>query len=268
LFLVLYRAQQIDYILLIIVIALTALEGSKSALLRILIMLFLWINHPLFRHRKNMIKWVKLFAPLGALVSFSVVFIVLLKENDSSQDANFAFIRRIIYGADAILTFYLPVNEQFFAGIHFWDYPSHFFNQVLAFLKIVPNHEAFGNVMVANAFPNRVGTIVGPNTPYYIEGQIFFGYYGAFVYSLLIGCCYAVIRNYFFNHKFYSAFWLILSCCICQQAGALYAEVTYFTISAFYSCFFVIPVYILISLFTQGKISFYLNNLSEKEMCK
>ena len=255
-FFILYRPRAIDYTLLFFLIALTSLEGSKSALFRILIVLFLWVNHPLFKHKKQIVKWIKLSAPIGIFASLLVSFIVLSKENGSTEDAFFAFIKRLLYGADSILTFYLPVNEQYFSKFHFWEYPAHFFNQVLAFFRIVPNHEALGNIMVENAFPSRVGTIVGPNTPYYIEGQIYFGYYGAFIYSMLVGICYGLIREYFFNNKSSSVFWLIFTCCICQQAGALHAEVTFFFIQSFYSCFFVIPVYVVVSLAIHGRLKF------------
>ena len=255
LFYILTKPKITDFVLLIVILIFTSLEGSKGGLLRILITLTLLLNHSLFSHKHKFIKVARLLIPLGLLLALVVIFTVLSKENSDSEQAFFAFIRRLLYGADALFTFYLPVNEQYFARFQFWDYPSHFFNQILAFLRITENHEALGNVMVANAFPNRVGTIVGPNTPFNIEGQIFFGYYGAIVYSMIVGGIYAYIRQYFFQKHYYSAFWFVFTACISQQASALVGEVTYFVIQAFYSCFFVIPVYILVAFAVQGKFS-------------
>lgn len=254
LFFILAKLRWIDIFALFIVIILTALEGSKSSLLRILITFVLLGNHPLFLHRNEILNKIKLVIPLGILAVLGVFFTVLFKENSDYEQVVFAFVRRLLYGADATLYFYMPVNEQYFAQFHFWQYPSHLFNQILGFLRLVMSNEAFGNIMVANAFPNMTGTIVGPNTPYYIEGQIFFGYYGAFIYSAVVGGCYAFIRQYFFFAKYYSAFWLIIICCICQQASGLYVEVTMFITSAFDTFFFVLPVYLIVNLAIHGRL--------------
>lgn len=256
LFLILSETRRIDLVLLSVVTVFTALEGSKSSLLRILITLILLVNHPIFKQDQRIIKKIRLSAPLGVVAMLSVFFTVLFKENVDSEQAVFALIRRLLYGADSTLYFYMPVNEQYFARFHFWEYPSHFLNQILGFLRIVPYNEAFGNVMVANAVPSMTGTIIGPNTPYYIEGQIFFGYYGAFIYSAIIGGCYALVRQYFFGARYYSAFWLVLICCLCQQANALTVEVTLFIAQAFNTCLFVVPVYVITSLAMRGKLQF------------
>ncbi len=254
LFLLLTEVRRLDLILFLIVILCTALEGSKSSLLRILTTFALLMHHPLFRHKRQVMSAFKLAAPIGLIAVFGVFFTVLLKENADSEQALFAFVRRLLYGADSILYFYLPVNEQYFARFHFWEYPMHFFDQILGFLRLVIPEEALGNVMVMNAFPDMAGTIVGPNTPYYIEGQIYFGYFGAFIYSIVVGGCYAFIRQYFFHARYFSAFWFVLFCSICHQASALSVEVTLFITLAFDTCFFVVPVYLFMSLAIQGKL--------------
>lgn len=254
LFFILSESRRIDFCLLLIVTSLTALEGSKSSLLRILITLALLLNHQLFKNKRSIIDKLKLVVPLGMLGVLGVFFIVLFKENENLDQVIFAFVRRLLYGADSTLYFYTPVNEQYFSRFHSWQYPSYLFNQILGFLRLVPYQEALGNVMVDNVLPNNTGTIVGPNTPYYIEGQIYFGYYGAFLYSMIIGGCYAFIRQYFFAATYYSAFWFVLMCCLCQQASTLSIEVTLFTTQLFDTLFFVIPIYLFTSLAVKGKL--------------
>lgn len=254
LFLILSELRTFDLWLLLIVTVLTALEGSKSSLLRILITYALIANHPVFYYKRQVIDKIRMLLPVGFIALFSVFFIVLVKESTDSEQAFFAFVRRLLYGADSTLYFYAPVNEQYFSRFRFWEYPSHLFNQIFGFLRLVPYQEALGNVMVQNVLPNNTGTIVGPNTPYYIEGQIYFGYYGGFAYSFMVGSMYALIRLYFFKSNYYSAFWLVLICCICQQASALTVEVTLFLTQAFDTCFFVIPAYVFVSLAVRGKI--------------
>lgn len=257
LFFILCDARKFDFVLLTVAIIFTALEGSKASLLRILITFVLLLSHPLFKHRQNLIRKLRWAAPVGIAALLGVFFTVLFKENADSEQAAFAFLRRLLYGADSMLYFYSPVNEQYFAQFRFWDYIGHFLNPILAFLRLVPYNEAIGNLMVANDFPQMAtGTIVGPNTPYYIEGQVFFGYYGAFIYSAIVGGCYAFVRAYYFKARYYSAFWLVLLCCICQQAYFINIEVTLFITQVFDTCFFVIPTYVLVSLVTKGGVRF------------
>lgn len=254
LFFILIGFRWFDIFLLLVVVIFTGLDGSKSSLLRILITFVLLKHHQLFRYKHEIFSKLKLIAPLGIIAVFSIFFTVLLKENVNSEQTVFAFVRRLLYGADSTLYFYLPVNEQYFSQFHFWQYPGHLFDQILGFLRIVVPKEAFGNVMVANALPDMNGVIVGPNTPYYIEGQIFFGYYGAFIYSAAVGGCYAFIRQYFFYTTYYSAFWMVLLCCICEQASFLNIEVTLFITQMFDTLFFVMPVYLVINLLAHGKL--------------
>ena len=256
LFFILSKPKSIDFLILSIIVLFTALEGSKASLLRILITLVLLLNHPLFHYKKKNAKFLKYIAPVGMLGVLSIFFIVFSKETTDSDQVLFAFIRRLLYGADSTLFFYHPANEQYFARYDFWDYISHFFNPIFSFLRIAPNEEALGNLIVMNALPDATGPIVGPNTPYYIEGQIYFGYYGALIYSAVIGASYAFIRQYFFNARYFSSFWLVLICCICQQASTLNIEVTLFITQAFNTCFFVIPTYVITYFLISGKILF------------
>lgn len=254
LFFILSESRRFDILLLLVLIVLTGLEGSKSSLLRILTTFVLIVNHQLFRHKSEVIRKTKLAIPLGIVAVTGIFFTVLFKENTDFEQVTFAFIRRLLYGADSTIYFYLPVNEQYFAQFRFWQYPSHLFDQILGFLRLINSKEAFGNVMVSNALPNITGTIVGPNTPYYIEGQIFFGYYGALIYSMFVGGCYAFIREYFFYTRYYSAFWIVMLCCICEQASALNVEVSLSITLMFDTLFFVLPVYLFMSVVVQGKL--------------
>ncbi|MEZ0485836.1 O-antigen polymerase [Fibrella aquatica] len=255
-YLILLEKRGVDGLLLGIIVVFTALEGSKSSLLRILITLFLLLNHAFFRDKQAIIRKIKLLAPLGIFGLFSIFFIVLFKENADSEQAIFAFVKRLLYGADSTLYFYHPVNEQYFARFHPSDYILHFLNPILTFMRLVPNEEALGNVIVMNALPGVNNMVNGPNTPYYVEGQVYFGYVGAFFYSAIIGLAYSLIREYFFNTKYYSAFWFVLICCICQQAYFLCVEVTLFITQVFDTLFFVIPTYVVVSLIMSRKIQF------------
>lgn len=255
LFLILSKRTWTDVAMLLVLVFFTSLEGSKSSLLRVLIAFALLINHQFFSGRKRAVRQFNMIAPIGLVILLTVFFGVFIKENSDTEQAFFSFVRRLLYGADSILFYYNPVNEQYFSRYHSWEFPGHLFNQILGFLRLVTVQEALGNIMVENALPNsNLAVIVGPNTPFYIEGQVYFGYYGALFYSLAVGGVYCFIREYYFKAQYYSAFWFVLVCCICQQAYSLSIEVTLFLTQAFDTCFFVLPVYVLTSLFLHGRL--------------
>lgn len=258
LFLYLNSRHTKHLILLLCVIFFTALEGSKGSLLKVLISFSFLVYHPIFNGKKDILKFFNRYIPIGLVALFFIFFVVLFKENDSPELAIFAFLRRLLYSGDSILYYYTPINENYFARYSFMDYPSYISSTVLGFLRLAPYKEAFGNVMVENVFPDfaKAEVIVGPNTPFYIEGKIFFGYYGAFLYSFLIGGLYAAIRKVYFSLTSPSAFLFVFLCSICQLSGTLITDTSLFVTILFDTCFFVFPAYILACFIVEKRITF------------
>lgn len=249
-----FKPKFVDFLLLLACIIISSLTGSKGAFVQITGIVILVANQLLFRHNSKIVLVLRLTAPIGIAGIFIVAFSVLLKENIDSEQATLTFVKRLLYGADSTLFFYQPVNEQYFAQFRFWQYPGYLFNQILAFFKLVAPQEAHGNTMIYNVLHNDPTISLGPNTPYYIEGQIYFGYYGAFIYSAFIGACYAFCREKFLNGKFYSAFSFVLVGCIANQASAFPVEASFGITTIFHTCFYIIPMYIVVNLIIHKKI--------------
>lgn len=254
-------------VLLLCVVFFTALEGSKGSLLKVLISFSFLVYHPIFNGKKDVLKFFNRYIPIGLIALFFIFFVVLFKENDSPELAIFAFVRRLLYSGDSILYYYTPINENYFARYNFMDYPSYISSTILGFLRLAPYKEAFGNVMVENVFPDfaKAEVIVGPNTPFYIEGKIFFGYYGAFIYSFFVGGLYATIRGIYFSLTNPSAFLFVFLCSLCQLSGTLITDTSLFVTILFDTCFFVFPAYILACFIVEKRLIvsriFFINKL-------
>lgn len=255
-FLYLYRQHKFDLCLLLLMMALTSLEGSKSALVRYAIGFGILLYHPVFHYRKELINRLKPYVPFAAFAVFGVFFAVLMKENESGEEVLVAFVRRLLYSADSVLYFYHPVNIDFFSKFTWLDFPTYIINPVLGFLRIAPYQEAFGNVMVENALPPNVviDVFVGPNTSFYVEGQVFFGYYGAFVYSFVLGALASWIRLYYFSMRQGSAFYFVFLSTIYQFSAALLIDVKLFITQTVDAILLVIPIYILVCLVANRRI--------------
>lgn len=256
LYLYLVKKRFVYMVLLLIVACFTSLEGSKGSLLRILTTFAFLAYHPLFRNRQEVSRVFRKYTPIGLFALMIVFFAVLIKENTNIEQAIFAFLRRFLYSADSVLYYYTPINENYFLRYNFSDYPPYILNTIFGFLRIAPYKEAFGNVMVENVFPDfaKADVIVGPNTPFYIEGKIFFGYYGAFLHSFVVGAIYGIMRNLYFALSSSSAFLFVFLCCICQVSGNIWTDTSLFVTILFDTCFFVIPTYILVCFVINKKL--------------
>lgn len=163
-FLYLNSLRRSDLILLIAMILVNALDGSKSALFRYAICFGAFMYHPAFSHRRQLNDKIKKLAPIAFLGALSVVVVILYKENTDSEEVLFALVRRLLYGSDALLFFYNTPNTDYFAHFSALDYPGYIINPILGLFRVAPYQEAFGNIMVENSLPPGVvmDVIVGP----------------------------------------------------------------------------------------------------------
>jgi len=256
-FMYLYTSKRQFLYPLLIVIIFTALDGSKSSLLRIVIAAGFIFYHPAFSQKREAAKKFQKFIPIALLGIMGVFSTVLLKENDGIDGAALAFIRRLLYSADTVLYFYTPQNLDYFANFSPLAYIDRITNPIFGFLRIQPYQEALGNIMVENIMPPHSVTdvIVGPNTPFYIEGRIYFGFWGAIPYSFLIGYLCGLIRIYYFSIMRSSAFFLVLMGSFCQFANKIVSDINMAITQSFDMFFFVLPIIVVTSLILTGHVA-------------
>lgn len=260
-YMVLVKKRTIDLFFLLISIFLSLLDGSKSALLSVVISIGIVFYHPVFSDKRVLLRKFQCYLPLVFVGVFGIFFAVLAKENDGIDETIFAFVRRLLYSADSILYFYLPVNVAYFDSYSSWDYLSRIINPILGFLRLQPYNEALGNIMVENLrSPGSTSTVtVGPNTPFYMDGRIYFYYWGAFPYSMFVGYTYAMIRNYYFSITSSSAFYLVYMGSVCRLAYALIIDVNLAVTQLFDLFFFVVPPYLIIYLLISQRFKIRFN---------
>ncbi|UFH55975.1 O-antigen polymerase [Spirosoma sp. KNUC1025] len=246
-----------DLIYFIIVAIFSAVDGSKSALFGVITTIGVILYHPSFLYKKDLLTKTKRYIPIFLVGALSISFVVLTKEKGSLNDAYLGFITRLLYSADSLLYFYQPVNIDFFEKYSYVDYISVITNPILGFLRLQPYQEAVGNIMYDNLRTIDTGSeiTVGPNAPFYIEGRIYFYYWGAFPFSMLIGYLYAKIRVYYLSIKNASAFYFVYVSCFFQFATTLIGDVSLAVSLLFSLAFFVIPPYILIRLILYRKFT-------------
>lgn len=245
------------YLFLIAVFAFfIALDGSKSSLLRIIIVAVLLTHHAFFVTDKRLKNDLKKFIPIGIMAVVAVLYTAFGKNTNSLDQTGFAFLQRLLYGADSVIYFYQPANDYLLTQYGPLDYLHHITNPILGFLRLATYDEALGNIMVENAIPPGVtlDVIAGPNSPYYIEGQIYFGYYGAFVYSFIIGGIFSCCRQLFFSIARAPFFLFALGCALCFHSANILIESTLFITTCFDTCFFVIPIYVLVCLWVNRRL--------------
>lgn len=250
------KRRIIDLSFLIIVIFLGSLDGSKASFLRVALAAGVILYHPSFSGRKVALKTLKKYVPLFLGITMTIFFSVLLKENNGISEAGLAFIKRLLYTADSVLYYYTPVNIDYFDSYSFGDYLVRITNPILGFFRLQEYQEAPGNLMVENlSLPGSLPSVtVGPNAPFFIEGRIYFNFWVAFPYSMIIGYLYASTRIYFFSLQRSSAFYYIFVASFMQLAIALITDVNLAITQLFDLFFFVAPFYVVISLLLTRKV--------------
>ena len=253
--------RKIDLVSLAVVIIFTALEGSKSSLLQIAVSAGIIIYHPAFAKQRLRFRKYRWFMPIGLLGILSTTFVVLIKENGGTTEAFLAFIRRLLYSADSLIFYYHPANDGLFDNYSFGDYIARITNPILGFFRLQPYIEAPGNLMVDNQrTPGSIaGVTVGPNAPFYIESRIYFNYWAAFPYSVIVGYLYARARTYYFSLKKASAFYFVFIGSWLHFASAIIIDMNLAVTLSFDLFFFVLLPYIFISLLLTKRLKIRLN---------
>ncbi|QMW01845.1 oligosaccharide repeat unit polymerase [Spirosoma foliorum] len=253
-----------DLLFLLIVVFFSSLDGSKGAFVKIAASAGVILYHPSFADKQLILKKFQRYLPLIFVIGMGIAFTVLIKENGDFSTAFLAFIKRLLYSADSLLYYYQPVNIAYFEKYTWWDYiPNNIINPIFGFLRLQEYHETPGNIMIDNLrLPDSIATVtVGPNAPFYIEGRIYFYYWAAFPFSMLLGYLYVIIRNHYFSLKRTSAFYFVFMGSVLLFSATLISDVNLAVTQLFSLAFFVIPPYIVVSFLLTNRLKINLSKL-------
>lgn len=241
-----FRISEIPkYLILLIIFVTFFLSGSKSSFLTVFSVFWCYI---LFNQVKGgdymsylrlIKKNIKLIVISSLIVVFFIINIQSLNSNDNLLNPFLALSLRFVHSGDIFWyaypnNIYLQIpNNQFFAAL---------FNDTLGLLRLqswdsLP--EAIGITFKNIHHPSDVPE--GPNARHNVFGLIYYGFWGAIVFSFFLGLTLSFIRNKLYHlvsgNYFGGAIFTYLMC-----RGAAIDTDPMLTITYFNNIIFILPL--------------------------
>jgi hypothetical protein len=174
----------------------SSLGGSKGALLTYLeIIIFV-------RFRKDIIS------PAGAqvlnrvlkglaLAAVGLAIVVLYISIHNPLLAAGALAQRVLYSGDVIIYYYRPEVMRDFAALNPFSFVVAMLNPILGELRLADYQYPLGYQMLLSYWKGGElpSTILGPNTPFFVVGHIYFGWFFGIVYSGCVGYLVSWVRS-------------------------------------------------------------------------
>lgn len=240
----------VSFAVMVIVCFMTALGGSKASLLPILFAAGLYGTRP-FESTKitDFSRQLRRAFPIIGLLVIVPVFAVLLVENEGWQQVLNSLAIRLLYFGDVMLYWGQQDVRNTFAGLGPLDYPGHLLNGVTGFLRITRYDMPLGTTMV-NATLDRFAefdSAIGPNTPFYVKGEVFFGAFAAPLYAFAVGALFKWFRVQFFRYRGHSLTRYSVLVTVIVLAGSLPIEDSLFVAQLFDFVVFFPLIYLITS---------------------
>lgn len=199
-------------VMLLILVLIAVSGGSKSSLL-VYVVLLAFLGQFKSINKTSTFKAIeKIKIPL--LVIGIALSIFIIGANASGLgDSVLGLGIRFLYFGDILFYYYNLDAVTHFQKLGIIDFLNYELNPFLGIFRIVPYLPPLSFEMVQYSFMKGevLDVVTGPNLPYYVKGHIFFGKYGALIYSFLVGCFIALVRNQLFKrHYSYTKYLLIV----------------------------------------------------------
>lgn len=227
----------------------TALGGSKAALLPIIFAAGLYTARPFKSKRAtNMPQKLKLAFPVITFLAIIPVVAVLLIENESIPQAFDALAVRLLYFGDVMLYWSRQDVRSAFSNLGPLDYPGHLFNGITGFLRLTDYDTPLGTIMVNVTLERwaELTSSIGPNTPFYVKGEVFFGPIVAPLYAFTVGMILKWFRVQFFGYTGHSLTRYSFLATLVILSSALPTEDSLFVVQLFDFLVFFSIIYFLI----------------------
>lgn len=251
----LFRRSKDALFWLCLVILLSVSGGSKSALLPLFFALGLYFINPFLPITPSVrVPSSKLIIYMLVLVAVPVV-IVFLIEQDSVASVFDAFVIRLFFYGDVLLYWGRSEIREHFMSFGFFDYLNDSFAGILGVLRIADYKLPVGNQFVQFSLPigSTISEAVGPNLPFYVRGELYFGPWLAPLHSLFVGWIIGRVRRSFMQYRGSSilrysliAFFVYLSMVMPTEEGLAVSQFLDFAVVFIF-------VYAMASLFCLAK---------------
>ena len=197
--------RRVSSALTITAVVLTTLTGgSKSALLPAVFAAGLYIARPFASHDKTDHS-IRLRRAIPLLVGFAFVpvMFVLTAENGTLKGALDALVVRLFYFGDVMLYWGQETVRSRFSDLGPLDYLKNTLGSVLGALRLIPYDTPIGNQFVQQTLPAgfEFSEFLGPNLPFYVRGELYFGILLAPVHSFFVGFVFGRLRRCFMRYR-------------------------------------------------------------------
>lgn len=185
--------KKYSFFVLLFAIISNVLNGSKSALMNLVMIYFVFSIFQLKSSKSKSFdilnkhtKKIFIFALLGAVIV--VIF------SEETTNPFFFILYRIFIGGDSFfMTFPYAAIENFVVRDNWF---VNLFASPLSLLGIIsPNDVPSPLGFDIMTYHNKVNLFKGPNPRHNILGYVYIGYYGAILFSFIIGLFFSFIRN-------------------------------------------------------------------------
>lgn len=176
--------------------------GSKSSLLSILNILFAIVlinrisDKLLITSIKSLLNKIVILKWTKYIFFFTLIFIIfIISLSGVETTLSDSVLTRLISAGDIYYFFYVYDIASDFHHTAL-DYIPHFFNPLLGMFRISEYEFPLGVYVLHYAIntPMDAFAIFGPNGQYPIEGLVYFGKYGAPIYSFFVGYLISYVR--------------------------------------------------------------------------
>jgi len=244
------------FLMMAIILVLVAVSGgSKSSLLVYIVILAFFGLFKSINQTKTFSTIDKVKIPLivgGVLLSIFIIGANTATVGDSVLGLGIRFL----YFGDIIFYYYNTDAVTHFQQLGFLDFLNYELNPFLGILRITPYLSPLSFEMVQYSFSHNeiLEVVTGPNLPYYVKGHIFFGKFGALIYSFLVGSLIGFVRNLMFKkHYSYTKYLLVI---FINLNIFSFAQDSALTMSVFFDTiiFSLIPIFLSLILIYSPKI--------------
>jgi hypothetical protein len=254
LFLYLKTRKKLFLVMLVVLVLIAVSGGSKSSLL-IYIVLLAFLGQFKTINKTKVFKIIdKVKVPLIAVGLLLSLFIISANR-DGLVDSILGLGVRFLYFGDILLYYYNSDAVAHFQQLGIIDFLKYELNPFLGILRITPYLAPLSFEMVQYSFNNNefLDVVTGPNLPYYVKGHIFFGKYGALIYSFFVGLFIVHIRNLMFaKHSSYTVYLVLI---FLNLSVFSFAQDSALTLSIFFDTliFSLIPIFLALMLIYSPK---------------
>lgn len=233
------------------VASLTALSGGgKSALLPAIFAIGLYIAKPFITIRGGGTMRLRRSIPVFLVIAFVPVTIILISEQQTAKNAFDAFVVRMFYFGDVLLYWGQQTVRDHFSELGPLDYLINTFGGILGALRLIDYDTPIGNQFVQVTLPTGVdfSESLGPNLPFYVRGELYFGPLLALLHAFIIGFIFGCLRRLFFAYRGRSllgysllSFAVVISVVLPTEEGLAVGQ-------AFDFAIFFFPIYVVTSI--------------------